>query len=422
MNKTNHLKRKKEIASRKKQIAKSLYKAIPQVVELKQEFNNKKKSLQLTVKKREAVNSELISSEKQLNIFVNNIQDYAITTLDKNGNITSWNKGAERIKGYKANEIIGKHFSCFYPKHDKERTIKILKEAATKGIFKEEGLRIRKDGTPYIADLTITAIKDKKGEVLGFAVITQDVTKRKSIEEKEKQLQATLLSQSAKLSSIGLLGAEIAHELNSPLTGILGFLRLRKDETKEGTSEYEKLNVMVEAAEHMAKIISELTIFSRTPKEEFKELNLNDVINSTLNFSSHILTKNDIKINKKLENDLLRIKGDKGQLQQVVLNMITNAKDAIEKDGELIIKTYNSNDNKNVFMEFKDNGKGIEKENLEKIFDPFFTTKLQEEGTGLGLFVSKGIVKAHFGKITVESEIGKGTKFTLSFPAVGLKD
>ncbi len=227
---------------------------------------------------------------------------------------------------------------------------------------------------------------------------------------KESQLQ---LIQNTKLTAIGQLAAGVAHELNSPLAGLVSMIKVQKKRV-QNKSEEKDFNLMFEATQHMAKIVSDLNSFARESSNEFTDCDLNEIIESTLSFSENQLEGRNIKLKKEFAKDLPKVKGDRTQLQQVVLNFLTNARDAIGEDGQLTIKT--SRFDAHARMEFIDTGVGIKKEDLPKIFDPFFSTKGQGKGVGLGLSVTYGIVQNHSGKINVESEPGKGAKFTVLLP------
>ncbi len=255
-------------------------------------------------------------------------------------------------------------------------------------------------------------VKDRTAE------LTKEIAQRKKSQSKEKELRAQLL-QAEKLSSIGLLAAGLAHELNNPLTGILSLIRTYRKGKNVASSEYEHFTDMLEAAEHMAKIIEDLNYFSSVSEGDFVELNWNTVVEATLSFSVHQFIRDNIKVKKIYTEKLPEIKGDKAQLQQVVLNLLTNARDAMEETGgEVTIITRHDTQRDAVVLEVIDTGTGIAIENMPKIFDPFFTTKVLGKGIGLGLSVSHGIVKAHRGEIEVESSPQSGTKFSIFLPVV----
>jgi polar amino acid transport system substrate-binding protein len=258
-------------------------------------------------------------------------------------------------------------------------------------------------------------LNDAKKEIEKW---NKELERRVEVKTEELVKSQNLLIQAEKLSAMGQMAGGLAHELNSPLAGLVPMLEIHRKRAKEGSSEHNELTLMIKAADHMAKIIKDFGLFSRESKSEFRTLSLNEVIEDTLSFSAVRLKQKGIKVKEDLSARLPLIHGEKTELQQVVLNMITNARDAMNEGGKLNIKTDVSEDKSKVTMEFIDDGAGINKENLNRIFDPFFTTKKEGEGTGLGLSVSYGLIKKHNGVITVESKPGQGTKFLISLPAI----
>lgn len=242
--------------------------------------------------------------------------------------------------------------------------------------------------------------------------LQEEISERKKAEAKERMLQIKIL-QTEKLSSIGLLAAGVAHELNSPLAGLLSLLRTYQKRSEDGTEEHEILGEMLESSERMAKIVKDLNDFSKVSEHKPNDIDFHEVIEATLSFSGHQMTRRNIKIIKNYDESLPKIKGNKSQLQQVVLNILTNAGDAMPHGGELTITTRFLKDLNLVCIEFEDTGQGIREEDLPKIFDPFFTTKPRGEGTGLGLSVSHGIIQSHKGEFLVESRMGVGSKLSI---------
>ncbi|MBI2336705.1 MAG: response regulator [Deltaproteobacteria bacterium] len=260
------------------------------------------------------------------------------------------------------------------------------------------------------------------------------VERTKEIERSRNTLEATLeethrletsLVQAEKLSGIGQLAAGIAHELNSPLTGVIGLSRVLIKRTK-GTKKFNRLLKDIhEAAVHAAKVVTELSAFARPSEGKVESFDLRNCIERTLRFIQYQLNRKGTKVTKRFSR-LPQIRGDRRQLQQVFLNMITNARDALNSTTpptrkELIIGTRPSENKESVEVFFEDSGHGIQKEHLQQIFDPFFTTKEPGKGTGLGLSISYTIVKNHGGTIEVDSEVGKGTTFTIRLPIEGVQ-
>ena len=231
------------------------------------------------------------------------------------------------------------------------------------------------------------------------------------------------LVQTEKLAAIGTLSAGVAHELNSPLTGILELSRFYLTHKDPQGREYQDLEKIVEAAERMAKIIKGLRDFSRPASRELEYLNCRDLVEGMLDFCKSIIRNSEVQVRKDFEKDLPAVRGDKVQLQQIIDNLIRNALDSMPKQGilEVSARMLTAENRRFIEMEFKDNGSGIRKEDLPKIFDPFFTTKVQGKGTGLGLWVVYSIIKQHDGEIFVESPPAgqaAGTSFKVRIPAV----
>jgi signal transduction histidine kinase len=284
-------------------------------------------------------------------------------------------------------------------------------------VFDEDGSGIYAIG--FTQDITShkqieNELVDAKKEIEQWNTELEARVKEKTDKLKKSQ---NLLIQSEKLSAMGKMAGGMAHELNSPLAGLVPMLELHKKRELEGSKKFEEVDLMLKTALHMAKIVKDFCVFSRKSKSEFRALSLNEVIEDTLSFSAVRLKHKGINVKKELSGRLPLVLGDKTELQQVVLNMISNALDAMNEGGSYVITTEVSEDNNKIKMQFIDDGSGIAKENLNKIFDPFFTTKKEGEGTGLGLSVSYGIIKNHNGEITVESEPGKETSFSVYIPA-----
>lgn len=255
-------------------------------------------------------------------------------------------------------------------------------------------------------------------------LLEQKVKERTSeLEKAYENLKSTQeqLIQSGKLAAVGELGAGVAHELNNPLTGILGYAQYLLDKTKKADFTPDDFKVCARQIEYIEKeaqrcknIVQELLKFSRKSHDKFEPLNVNQVIEDTLGLVGHQLTMNNITIIKELEPNLKEISGNGNQLQQVFTNIIINAQQAMSNKGELRIGTRNKDGS--IEIEFTDTGCGIRGENLKNIFDPFFTTKKDWRGTGLGLSISYKIIQDHKGIISVQSEVGKGTIFIITLP------
>jgi PAS domain S-box-containing protein len=391
--------------------------------------------LQQDITERKKIGEALRKSEEQFRLLVEETVDYAIFMLDPAGYIVTWNKGAERIKGYKAEEVIGKHFSLFYTSEDIQRgwPEQQLKKAEAEGRCEDEGWRIRKDGSRFLGNVVITALHDGTGNLYGFSKLTRDITERKKAEEelrdaynKLKDTQTQLI-QSAKMASIGQLASGVAHEINNPLTGVLNSIQLIKEGIGQRSDSSfdafkEILDNIEESATRCKTIIWSLLDFSRSSRGPFSLLPLNEIIEKATVLIGREMQLEKINLEKQFQTDLPQISGDAQLLQQVIFNLLSNARWAIQeskKEGGIItLKTQYEPEKNITLLSISDNGIGILKENLDKIFDPFFSTKQVGKGTGLGLSIAYNIIKEHKGSLEVESQPGKGTTFKISLPCI----
>ena len=276
--------------------------------------------------------------------------------------------------------------------------------------------------------------KDEMGDLSrAFNAMTADLKKakkelvdwgntlEKKVEEKTEAIhraQAQLIH-SEKLASLGRMAAGVAHEINSPLTGIVTFGHLLQKKFPAGTQERDDIDVIIDQANRCSNIIKGLLGFARASAAEKASANINDVLNSSLNIVRNKADFFNIKLVTDFDESLYKVKADPSQLQQVFLNMIMNAADAIEGKGTITIVTRNIADEGRAFIEieFRDTGPGISDQTLAKIFEPFFTTKPVGKGTGLGLAVSHGIIQEHGGSVSVKTKVGEGTSFFIRLPA-----
>jgi hypothetical protein len=259
-------------------------------------------------------------------------------------------------------------------------------------------------------NIAIAPLISKNMEQIGRLIIFDDVTDRAELERR--------LMQADKLSSIGLLAAGVAHEVNTPLAVISTYAQMLAKQISGDEQKAPLLEKIARQTFRASEIVNSLLNFSRTSPTEFVPVDLNKVIRETLTLVEHQFAKSSVKVDLGLDESIALIKGSPGKLQQVFLNLFLNARDAIESGGSsggsLAIETGRANGA--VRVSVRDTGSGIAQENLARIFDPFFTTKGIRKGTGLGLSVSYGIMREHGGDIAVQSQPGKGTQFVLTFP------
>lgn len=338
--------------------------------------------------------------------------DDAIVSLTVDGIIVSWNAGAQRVYGYTAEEITGRSLALLVPPDRPDEVPRILESVRDgKGIDHYETERVRKDGTRIHVSLSASPMRDAFGRVVGTSVIARDITGRRRLERVARQAE--------KLAALGTLSAGVAHELNNPISIITSRieLMLMDAETHHLPEEVqEDLRVLHQHAQRVTQIARSLLSFARQSAGERRPLDLSHVVEQTLEFMRKQITREGIEIRATLDRGLPPIVGDTNALQQVVVNLLTNARDAIDGAGEIRIETGPAPDEPGrVRLAVTDTGSGIPADALPRIFDPFYTTK--PRGTGLGLAVSYGIIQDHQGRIDVQSEPGKGTTFVISFPA-----
>jgi PAS domain S-box-containing protein len=339
----------------------------------------------------------------------------AIVMLDSTDRVVQINNGFERLFGYRAEEIKGRFINELIIPEDHTEEAAALSRTALEGkAARKETMRKCKDGRLIdVSALGYPIHFDDK--TVGVYVIYSDITGRKQAEEREKELQRELYL-SSRLASIGELAAGVAHQLNNPLTGIVGFSqRLLRKTTDQETNQ--ELTRIYSEAERAVKIVQNLLTFARRrqPKKEYSDIN--NVVQSALELRAYELKTSNIEVKTNLASSMPKIMLDFHQIQEVFLNLILNAEQAMTEansGGKLTIKTEKNKEY--VRCIFSDDGPGIPPENLDNIFDPFFTTKGERGGTGLGLSVCHGIIGEHAGKIYAKSKPRKGATFLVELP------
>jgi PAS domain S-box-containing protein len=363
--------------------------------------------------------TQLRDSERRFRLFVEGVTDYAIYMLDTEGVITNWNAGAERIKGYRADEIIGQHFSAFYSPEDRQKGLprRALMIAAKEGRFEAEGWRIRKDGARFWANVVIDAVHDGDGVLIGFAKITRDMTERRAVDEQ--------LRQSQKMEAVGQLTNGVAHDFNNLLATIIPNLELAESHIKdERVLKY--LADAIRAAERSAQLTNQLLAFSRQRELITEPVDVNQLLSDTCEMLPRTIGPA-IEIETVLDEGAWWAMTELGQLELAILNLAINARDAMLAGGKLTITTKNVahgytsrlpdvEPGDYVMISVTDTGSGMSEEVCSRAFEPFFTTKEVRKGTGLGLSMVYGFAKQSRGTATIDSEIGKGTTCRIYLP------
>ncbi len=372
-----------------------------------------------------------ITARKQLegelrrrNAFFHNLIDSSVDGIiasDMQGKLILFNQGAQALLGYSEQEALADlHVTGLY--EDAEVAYEIIKrmrsdEYGGKGkLLRHEFVVKHKDGSPIPVSFSGGIIYDRDQEIATFGIFT-DLRAMQKIEEDLEQTH-NMLMQSEKMAGLGRLAAGVAHEINNPMSGIMLYANLVSEGLGEGHPLSEDLDVIIHEAERCKVIVADLLEFSHQTSYEMVLIDLNAVIRKTLGIVRNQPYFHNIEVQLQLDDDILPIFGNSIRMNQVIMNIIVNAAQAMEGNGTLRIVSRNRAGRDIVEVVISDTGPGIEADRLEKIFDPFYTTKVPGEGTGLGLSVSYAIVKEHKGSIRVTSSPGAGATFSLRFPAV----
>ncbi len=345
-----------------------------------------------------------------------------ILTTDLKGKLTYVNRAMEEMLGYPRGEILGSHISSFYVRGIKlAREIMDLLKAAERAENYEMEVKT-KAGKALTILTSLFLLRNQDDAIIGTAGIFKDITEQKALEAKLKDAQAYLV-EASKMRALGELVAGVAHELNNPLMASQTILHVILKNLPVGWPERERLELIRKCNDRIEKIVDHLREFSRQTKPELQEMDVNQPVENALMITGQQLLNHGISLVRHLAKELPRVMGDANQLEQVFLNLISNARDAIDETTgpkkELTIRSSFSEDGgaPHVVVSVKDTGVGIPPENLNKIFEPFFSTKPVGKGTGLGLSLCFGIVEAHGGKIDIKSKVGEGTEVSVILPA-----
>jgi PAS domain S-box-containing protein len=372
-----------------------------------------------------ATQHALLEAERKFRILVQGVTDYAIYLLDPDGRVTNWNAGAERIKGYSPDDIIGEHFSRFYTPEDFDAGVpqRALSTARETGRYEADGWRVRKDGTRFWASVVIDAIRDEQGEIIGFAKITRDMTEKRETQRRLEESREQLF-RSQKMEALGQLTGGLAHDFNNLLTAILGATELALRNIGNADKVRRMLDGVRSSATRGAGLTKQLLAFARAQPLEIRQIDLKAFFAEVATLIRPSLRSN-IELVTEVSDQLWPVDADAGALELAILNLAFNARDAMKDGGSLRISAHNVVLNgepddlkgEHVALTIADSGHGMSRDVAERVFEPFFTTKSFGEGTGLGLSQVFGFAKQIGGAITVDSAPDEGATFTLYLPA-----
>jgi len=368
---------------------------------------------------RREAEQALRRSEEHFRLLVEGVKDYAIFMLDPAGHVTSWNAGAERIKGYRREEILGSHFSQFYP--DAEQSLGTpalaLQRALSEGVFQTEAWRVRKDGSHFWADVVISPIHDAEGCLLGFTKITRDLTERKEAQEALARSREHLF-QSQKLEAIGSLTGGVAHDFNNLLAVIMGSLELAQRKQAEGSDIALFIDNALQAARRGATLTQRMLAFARKQDLALEPIDLVDCVRDMAQMLERTIGPQ-IVIATDFPVALPPVLADRAQFELALMNLAVNARDAMPEGGTITIRGEEGGArtaSRFVRISLEDQGEGMDAETLARATSPFFTTKGIGKGSGLGLSMVEGMVEQCGGWLELKSDASSGTTASIYLP------
>jgi PAS domain S-box-containing protein len=425
---------------------------------------------------RREAEEALRESEERFRLLVEGVRDYAIFMLDPTGRVATWNEGAERIKGYRAKEIIGQHFSKFYPQEDVDakKPERELEIASRTGKYEEEGWRVRKNGELFWASVLITAIRNKSGELIGFGKVTRDLTERRAAEQRAiedarrvaaeeagrveaerreselRDLAEKLTTRTKELAARtreaedarhradesraradeanrakSQFLAAMSHELRTPLNAIGGYAELLSLGVSGPVTpqQEEQLGRIKRSQDHLLGIINDILNFSKIEAGQLhydiRPVALREVIDSVLLMTTPQARAKGVRFNDEGCDPAIIAQADRAKVEQIVLNLVSNAVKFTDSGGSIAMSCVAQGDDR-VALIVRDTGSGIPDDKLEAVFEPFVqvgrTLTSTREGAGLGLAISRDLARAMGGDITLKSEVGVGSEFTLLLP------
>jgi PAS domain S-box-containing protein len=367
-------------------------------------------------------------SEQRFRLLVDGVADHAIYTLDPNGNVVDWNAGAQRLKGYSAEEIIGQHFSRFYTEEDRNADVpkRALEAALRDGKHEGDGWRVRKDGSRFWSSVIISPLRDASGRLVGFAKVTRDITERREQQLALEQAHEAL-AQAQKMEALGQLSGGVAHDFNNLLHVISNCVEIVQRRLYNADAETRQfLDMVKRSASRAASLTQRMLAFSRRQPLQPRPISPNRLVSGMVDLLQRALGES-IELETVLGGRTWTVSVDPNQLESALLNLAVNARDAMPGGGKLTIETSNTfldevyaaanaevKEGQYAMIAVSDTGIGMTEEVREKAFDPFFTTK--DSGTGLGLSQVYGFIKQSGGHIKIYSEASQGTTVKLYLP------
>ena len=369
-------------------------------------------------------------SDDSFRLLVSNVRDYAIFMLDRDGVIVTWNEGAERIKGYRAEEIVGKHFSVFYEPDDLEAGLpdRELVVARLEGRFEYEGWRVRKDGSRFWADVVITALRDASGELCGFGKVTRDMTERKAAEERraleQRREAAQLREHAGRMQQLEKTKSDFlnlaSHELRGPLAIVKGYLSMFEDGTLLPGELFEVLPVLTSKVQQIETLVQQMLETARLDESRMvlsrDAFDLRDVAQRVVQRFRRLTDEHQLQVSA--PDEPVVVEADRARIETVVANLVDNAVKYSPAGGPVRCRV--ARDRGQALVSVEDRGIGLAPEAIEMLFTRFGRVVTPENshisGTGLGLYLSREIARRHGGDILVESAAGRGSLFTLRLP------
>jgi PAS domain S-box-containing protein len=375
---------------------------------------------------RRAAEKRLRQNEEQFRLLVQGVTDHALYMLDTEGRVSSWNPGAQRIKQYRAEEIIGEHFSRFYTASDlqKGEPQNALATARREGRYEKEGWRVRKDGTQFWANVIIDPLRDDTGAIIGFAKVTRDITERREVQKALDQAREAL-AHSQKMDAIGQLTGGIAHDFNNLLMVVLSSLELARRRLPDDERVMTLISNATQAAQRGAALTQRMLAFARRQDLDLRPVDVSglvrgmtDLLQSSLGPSVSIETHFPLKLSL--------AHADANQLEMALLNLAVNARDAMPDGGSIVIAAREEvvkagaagklKAGRYLCLSVKDTGEGMDRMTLRRAMEPFFTTKGVGRGTGLGLSMVHGMTEQSGGRFLLKSRKGEGTTAEIWLP------